>query len=68
MEKADIESIPIQKTFDLKDEKDALEMKTKLSSVAREKFNAEIVTEIIPAEKFYRAEEYHQQYFAKSNL
>jgi len=49
-------------------EKDALEMKTKLASVAREKFNAEIVTEIKPAEKFYRAEEYHQQYFAKSNL
>jgi len=49
-------------------EKDALEMKTKLESVAREKFNAEIVTEIKPAEKFYRAEEYHQQYFAKSNL
>ena len=49
-------------------EKDALEMKTKLAPVAREKFNAEIITEIKPAEKFYRAEEYHQQYFAKSNL
>ena len=49
-------------------EKDALEMKTKLAPVAREKFNAEIVTEIKPVEKFYRAEEYHQQYFAKSNL
>ena len=49
-------------------EKDALEMKTKLAPVAREKFNSEIVTEIKPAEKFYSAEEYHQQYFAKSNL
>ena len=49
-------------------EKDALEMKTKLASVAREKFNAEIVRELKPAQKFYRAEEYHQQYFAKSNL
>ena len=49
-------------------EKDALEMKTKLAPIAREKFNAEIVTEIKSAEKFYRAEEYHQQYFAKSNL
>ena len=49
-------------------EKDALEMKTKLASVAREKFNAEIITEIKPVQEFYRAEEYHQQYFAKSNF
>ena len=48
--------------------KAAIEMKTKLNPAAREKFNSEIVTEIKPAEKFYRAEEYHQQYFAKSNL
>ena len=34
----------------------------------KEKFNAEIVTEIKPAQEFYVAEEYHQQYFAKSNL
>ena len=46
----------------------AIEMKTKLNPAAREKFNAEIVTEIKPAEKFYRAEEYHQQYFSKSNF
>ena len=43
-------------------------MKTKLNPAAREKFNAEIITEIKPAEKFYRAEEYHQQYFSKSNF
>ena len=43
-------------------------MKTKLNPTAREKFDAEIVTEIKPAEKFYRAEEYHQQYFSKSNF
>ena len=49
-------------------EKTALEMKTKLNPLAQEKFNAEIVTEIKPAQEFYVAEEYHQQYFAKSNL
>lgn len=27
--------------------------------------NRKIVTEIIPAKKFYRAEQYHQQYLAK---
>ena len=48
--------------------KTALEMKTKLNPLAQEKFNAEIVTEIKPAQEFYVAEEYHQQYFAKSNL
>ena len=49
-------------------EKTAIEMKTKLNPIAKEKFNAEIVTEIKPAQEFYVAEEYHQQYFAKSNL
>ena len=32
------------------------------------KFNSPIVTEIIAKEKFYRAEEYHQQYISKNNL
>ena len=48
--------------------KTAIEMKTKLNPAAIDKFNAEIVTESKPAEKFYRAEEYHQQYFSKSNF
>ena len=49
-------------------EKTALEMKSKLNPAAREKFNAEIITENKPVQKFYRAEEYHQQYLAKSNF
>ena len=44
----------------------AMEMKEKLNPIAREKFQSDIVTEIKPASDFYRAEEYHQQYFAKS--
>jgi len=52
----------------LEQEKTALEMKSKLNPAAKERFNAEIITEIKPAQEFYRAEEYHQQYFAKSNF
>ena len=45
----------------------AMEMKEKLNPQARKKFQSDIVTEIKPASDFYRAEEYHQQYFAKSS-
>jgi len=47
--------------------KAAMEMKEKLNPIAREKFQSDIVTVIKPASDFYRAEEYHQQYFAKSS-
>lgn len=42
-------------------EKAALESKEQ----HQKKLNRTIVTEILPAKKFYRAEEYHQQYLAK---
>ena len=45
----------------------AMEMKEKLNPIARKKFHGDIVTEIKQASGFYRAEEYHQQYFAKSS-
>lgn len=42
-------------------EKQALESKEKQEKI----LNKKIVSEILPAKKFYRAEEYHQQYLAK---
>ena len=49
-------------------EKTAFEMKKNLNPIAKEKFHGEIITEIKPAHEFHRAEEYHQQYFEKSNF
>ncbi|PHT44984.1 Peptide methionine sulfoxide reductase [Capsicum baccatum] len=42
-------------------EKAALESRDRRQKI----LNRKIVTEILPAKKFYRAEEYHQQYLAK---
>ena len=50
--------------FYLNDEQKAIAEKVKL--IAQKKWKKPIVTEIVPAEKFYRAEEYHQDYFKKN--
>ncbi len=44
----------------------AFELKNTLE--AGKKYKNPIVTEIIPAKTFYRAEEYHQQYFKKRGI
>lgn len=44
----------------------AIEIKEKFEKSG--KFSRKIVTEIIPATTFYRAEEYHQKYFQKHGI
>jgi len=51
---------------DQKQENTAKELKEKLQSAALKQFGEKIVTEITPAMKFFRAEEYHQQYLEKN--
>lgn len=49
-----------------KDKQKELAIKSKDELDASGRYSRPIVTEIIPAGKFYRAEEYHQQYLEKS--
>ena len=41
---------------------------TKQALAASGKFNKPIVTEVVPAQEFYKAEDYHQQYLEKRGL
>ena len=50
---------------DEEQERIALDNIQKLNPLAKEKFGSEIVTRVLPASKFFRAEEYHQKYFQK---
>jgi len=50
---------------DQEQEKIALDIIQRLNPDAQEKFGKNIVTKVLPASKFFRAEEYHQKYFQK---
>lgn len=48
--------------YDDEQKRQAINSKEKIQA----KYDRPVVTEILPAPKFYRAEDYHQQYLAKS--
>ena len=49
-------------------EQEATAQASKQSLAESGKFSRPIATEIVPAQTFYRAEEYHQQYLAKRGM
>lgn len=50
------------------DEQKVLAEKSKQSLDASGRFNRPIAVQILPAERFFEAEEYHQQYYRKNRL
>jgi len=50
---------------DEEQKKIALDSIEELNPLANQKFGTETVTKVLPATKFFRAEEYHQKYFKK---
>ena len=46
----------------------AFELMERLQSMAIKRFGKKIITEIIPAKTFFRAEEYHQRYLEKNGF
>jgi peptide methionine sulfoxide reductase msrA/msrB len=52
--------------FYLNDEQRALAEKSKENLDKSDRFDNPVVTEIVPASRFYRAEDYHQDYYRKN--
>ena len=52
--------------FTMNDEQVELAIESKKQEQDSNRHNGDIATEITPAKKFWRAEEYHQQYIAKN--
>tara|TARA_B110000467_G_C18323782_1_gene487352 strand:- start:738 stop:1226 length:489 start_codon:yes stop_codon:yes gene_type:complete len=52
--------------FTMNDEQVELAIESKKQEQDSNRHNGDITTEITPAQKFWRAEEYHQQYIAKN--